>query len=75
MCPGDDCSIKNCCYRYRAVPDLAQHYFQEIPFDFKKNECAGFKSFDKTSAPIRKIDDQSWDVIVKYHRKQFNDKK
>jgi len=69
MCPGDECPIKSQCNRYRAVPNLAQPYFQEIPFDFKKNECAGFKDIDKTSAEIRKTDDHSWDVIVSDHER------
>jgi hypothetical protein len=69
MCPGGECPIKNRCYRYRAIHDLAQPYFRDIPYDFVKNECQGFKDINKTSAPVRKIDDESWDLIVAKDRK------
>lgn len=69
MCPGDQCPIKNQCYRYRALPDITQPYFQYIPFDFENHECAGFKDINETSAPIRHLDDKSWDLIVAKDRK------
>tara|TARA_R110000868_G_scaffold228587_2_gene481537 strand:+ start:1111 stop:1338 length:228 start_codon:yes stop_codon:yes gene_type:complete len=75
MCPGNDCPIKNKCYRYRAVQDLAQPYFQDIPFDFKNNQCNGFKDIDKTSGPVRHLDDKSWDVIVAKDRSKSNENK
>jgi hypothetical protein len=69
MCPGDECPIKNQCHRYRAVRDLAQPYSTNIPFDFEKQECNGFRDINETSAPVRQIDDKSWDLIVANGRK------
>ncbi len=69
MCQGDDCPLKNQCYRYRAVPDLAQPYLSDLPYDFEKQVCKGFKDVVKTSAPIRQLNDDSWDVIVSDHER------
>jgi hypothetical protein len=43
MCKGNNCKIRNNCYRYRAVPsDYYQSYFVESPFDPKKYSCRYF---------------------------------
>tara|TARA_R110002167_G_scaffold82498_5_gene225108 strand:+ start:2917 stop:3159 length:243 start_codon:yes stop_codon:yes gene_type:complete len=75
MCPGDECPIKNKCYRYRAVQELAQPYFRDIPFNFEKHECQGFKDINETSASVRNIDDKSWDLIVASDREKSNENK
>jgi hypothetical protein len=30
-CPGNDCPVKNKCYRYTAPASMKQHYFWNIP--------------------------------------------
>jgi hypothetical protein len=75
MCPGDECPIKNQCYRYRAVQDLAQSYFRDIPYNFVKNGCKGFKVINETSAQIRQLNDQSWNIIIANDRKKLSENK
>jgi hypothetical protein len=31
MCTGGICSVKNACYRYRAIPSMRQSYFAKPP--------------------------------------------
>lgn len=48
MCKGEDCPLKNECYRYTATPDNYQSYFVDPPYiddecdffykDLKKSE-------------------------------------
>jgi len=37
MCKGQNCPLKENCYRYKAKPSLYQSYFMEAPF--KNREC------------------------------------
>ncbi len=53
MCPGNDCPLKEKCYRYRAIPDYWQSFFQEAPYD--KDQCAYFESIE--GRPITDIKD------------------
>jgi hypothetical protein len=40
MCKGNDCPLKESCYRYTATPDdLWQSYFMNPPYDEEKKEC------------------------------------
>ena len=40
MCNGDDCPLKESCYRCTATPnDLWQSYFINPPYDEEKKEC------------------------------------
>ena len=40
MCKGDDCPLKENCYRCTATPDdLWQSYFINPPYDEEKKEC------------------------------------
>ncbi len=32
MCPGNDCPLKETCYRYKAEPSDYQSYFIDTPY-------------------------------------------
>lgn len=38
MCPGEECPIKNTCFRYKCIPDTYQSYFVHAPFQDGKCE-------------------------------------
>lgn len=40
MCSGDDCPLKEDCFRYYAKPDKHQSYFMGTPF--YENKCGYF---------------------------------
>ena len=43
MCNGDNCSLKENCYRFKAtINPYYQSYFTEIPFDHKSKTCDQF---------------------------------
>lgn len=43
MCSGDDCPIKDNCYRYIAKPsEYLQAYFSEVPYNNQTNSCEYF---------------------------------
>lgn len=40
MCKGNDCPLKESCYRYTAIADeLAQSYFMNPPYKEEENKC------------------------------------
>jgi hypothetical protein len=39
MCWGENCPLKNDCYRFTAKASQWQYYFTSIPFDHEKHEC------------------------------------
>jgi hypothetical protein len=40
MCPGNDCPLKESCYRYTAIPnEYRQSYFITPPYDEEENKC------------------------------------
>ena len=45
MCFGDDCPLKEKCFRFRAVPGKMQYYFNNPPY--KENECEYFWKIEK----------------------------
>lgn len=45
MCKGVNCSEKNNCYRYRAIPFIRQSYFAESPI--KNDVCKFFYPIEK----------------------------
>lgn len=45
MCTGEDCQVKNDCYRYRATPSHMQTYFFSPPT--KGGYCEYFWLIDK----------------------------
>lgn len=47
MCSGNDCPLKENCYRYKAKPsEFRQSYFIHPPYDKQKNECHSFWDMD-----------------------------
>ena len=44
-CTGEDCNLKNVCYRFRAKPGKLQSYFIEIPIQ-EDGSCDYFVSSD-----------------------------
>jgi len=39
MCKGEDCPLKETCYRYTAESSDYQAYFMKIPYDTTTNSC------------------------------------
>jgi len=40
MCEGQDCPLKESCYRYTATPsEFRQSYFIDPPYNEEKKEC------------------------------------
>jgi len=40
MCTGENCPLKEKCYRYRARPsEKWQSYFVEVPYNHDKEKC------------------------------------
>lgn len=40
MCNGQDCPLKDSCFRHIATPSMfMQSYFAESPFNKEKNKC------------------------------------
>lgn len=53
MCPGNDCPLKETCYRYKATPDdLWQSYFMEIPY--KDGDCSHYWEMEKPKKQKKK---------------------
>ncbi len=42
MCSGENCPLKEKCYRYKATPWCGQSYFVEIPYNHNENSCEYF---------------------------------
>ena len=42
MCVGENCPIKNICFRFTSKPDNYQSYFTEVPYDHTKDKCDHF---------------------------------
>jgi hypothetical protein len=47
MCPGDDCPLKEECYRFKATPSEYQSYFAEAPYDSFNKDCDFFWKINK----------------------------
>jgi|TARA_R110000765_G_C18531484_1_gene559625 hypothetical protein len=48
MCPGNDCSIKESCYRFTASPsEFAQAYFRKSPIADGATECKYYWKHDR----------------------------
>jgi len=53
MCEGQNCPLKETCYRHTATPnEFRQSYFAEPPYDHKKGEC---KYYDEDKRSKHKI--------------------
>jgi hypothetical protein len=47
MCKGEDCPMKNDCYRHRAIPSIRQSYFATPPVDKETGKCKHFWKIEK----------------------------
>lgn len=56
LCPGNNCPMKETCYRYKATPSDYQSYFMETPFKMieGKIDCDHYMEVYK-----KKTDDKS----------------
>ena len=54
MCMGNDCPIKETCYRYKAKPCEYQYYFIEAPY--KDGECEHYWEMGMSSKTSKKVD-------------------
>jgi hypothetical protein len=52
MCMGNDCPIKETCYRYKAKPNDYQSYFMEAPY--KNEECEHYWQMEEVSSNTTK---------------------
>ena len=55
MCKGNDCPLKETCYRYKAKPCEYQSYFMEAPY--KDDDCSHYweivkQEIDKKSSKV-----------------------
>lgn len=41
MCPGNNCPIKDSCYRHKAIPTERQSYV-DYKYDHEQDVCGGF---------------------------------
>ena len=55
MCKGNDCPLKENCYRYKAKPCEYQSYFMEAPY--KDDDCSHY--LEMSSKPSKKLDKNS----------------
>ena len=40
ICTGEECPLRNTCYRYRAnASTLMQYYFTEVPYNVEEDKC------------------------------------
>jgi hypothetical protein len=39
MCVGNNCPLKETCYRYKAEKGFMQSFFLEPPYDSEKEKC------------------------------------
>lgn len=42
MCSGQDCPLKEQCYRHKATPRIWQSYFMNPPYNKETEECDRF---------------------------------
>ncbi len=55
MCPGNDCPLKETCYRYKAIPsEYSQSYFIDTPY--YAGICEHYWEIEKSIKPSKKID-------------------
>ena len=52
MCMGNDCPLKETCYRYKAKPSEYQSYFMEAPY--KDGDCSHY--WEISSKSSKKLD-------------------
>ena len=52
MCVGNDCPIKENCYRYKAKPCEYQSYFMEAPY--KDGDCFHYWKMEEISSNTTK---------------------
>jgi hypothetical protein len=57
MCMGNDCPIKENCYRYKAEPSKYQSYFMEAPY--KDGDCSHYWEMEMSSKTSKKVDKKS----------------
>ena len=52
LCKGNDCPLKETCYRYKAKPCEYQSYFMESPY--KDGDCSHY--WEMSSKSSKKLD-------------------
>ena len=52
MCKGNDCKLKETCYRYKAKPSEYQSYFIDAPF--KDGDCSHYWEIVKAAIDKKK---------------------
>ena len=62
MCIGNDCPLKETCYRYTATPsEYCQSYFMESPY--KDGGCNHY--WEMSSKQSKKLDKKSSNMLTK----------
>lgn len=62
MCEGIDCPIRSKCYRYTAIPNYYQYYFNKTPFEY--DYCDKF---------ISKKEEEDFDIKKFVNTKEQNE--
>jgi hypothetical protein len=63
MCMGNDCPLKESCYRYKAEPCDYQSYFMESPY--KNEKCDHYWEMEVSSKKSKKLDKKSSNMLTK----------
>lgn len=42
MCPGNNCPIKDSCYRHKAMPNGDRQSWADFQYDHEQDVCGGF---------------------------------
>lgn len=63
MCPGQDCPLKQDCYRFTAEVLGRQDFFAQAPYNFNNNCCEFFMSNRPTDTQIRLRAYKIWEKV------------
>lgn len=64
MCPGDDCPLRDGCYRYLAVAAGRQDWFGATPYDRAAQRCAHFWDVAELMPTVEQVRDRAYFVWV-----------
>ncbi len=51
-CPGENCPLKEKCYRFTRAPDLYQNYLIKVPYNTETQKCDLFLQLPKNTGNI-----------------------
>jgi hypothetical protein len=54
MCPGDNCPIRESCYRYTALPHPYRQSYIDYKYDYENKFCEAYDKDDGSRATRKK---------------------